>query len=407
MGLTAPIIVGFCGIGAEIGYWQMRSNALQGASDSAAFSAAAVLTQGMTLDDAQAAALRAALAKGLSEERLETPIVHHPPVAGAYAGDPNAVEVVLFERVKRHFSALYADSDTIRLSARAVARTAGSRPACILALHATEPAAIRFSGSSSIELDGCDITSNSIASNAIDFSGSTGVTAECVSAVGGVEGHESALTLTDCFSPYEYTRRFADPYASLAVPAAGPCSTSLKGALNSSPSDVVTVNPGTVCAAGAGGSTLQIKGDVTFNAGLYIFSGVEIRVNSTADLSGTGVTFVLRDGARMRMNGGAVTSLTAPADPANDYHGVLMFADPSDTAVNHILNGNSATSFTGVLYFPNADVTYSGSNFSGGTVCTILVGSTISFEGNSYFGSDCSGLGISDYETAQVILIKE
>ncbi len=407
MALSMPVIVGFCALGGEVMFWQYTQRTLQGAADAASFSGAGQLAQGRDGTVIDSAASNAAYETGLHLLRADTPIISTPPTSGVFAGDANAVEVTLQDNLPRLFTGIFYATDTIAVRARSVARIAGGRPACILALNKTAGQAVSFSGSSELELDGCDIASNSIADDAIDFSGATDVTAECASAVGGIDGASGSLTLTDCAAVFEGTRSFPDPYDHLALPAIGACDSALKTDLRVNPGDVRTVSPGTVCAAGAGGSNLGIKGDITFNAGVYIFDGVDISINATAELRGTDVTFVFTGGTTININGGADIELVAPSDPLDPYQGILFFADPADAGLSHSLSGSSATSFTGVLYFPTSDVTFTGTNDANPNACTLLVADTVAFTGASFFASDCTNLGISAAETAQVILIVE
>ena len=405
--LSMPVIVGFSALGAEVMYWQFTKRTLQGAADAASFSGVAQLVQGRDNSFIDASASNAAYETGLHPVHGVTPAISSPPATGAFAGDANAVEVTLQENLPRLFTSIFFNSDTIAISARAVARSAGGRPACILALNNSAAQAVSFSGSSELELDSCDIASNSVASDAIDFSGATDVTAECASAVGGIDGASGSLTLTDCAAPFEGTRSFPDPYDHLVMPLPGACDGALKADLRVNPSVTRTVSPGTVCAAGAGGSNLAIKGDISFDPGVYIFNGVDITINATAELRGDDVTFLFTGGTTITINGGADIELVAPSDPLDPYQGILFFADPADSNISHILSGSSATSFTGVLYFPSSDVTFTGTNDTDPDACTLLVADTIAFTGTSYFASDCTDLGITATETAQVVVIVE
>lgn len=405
--LSMPIIVGFCALGAEVMYWQYTKRTLQGAADAASFSGAAQLVQGRDGSYINNSASYAAYKSGLHPVHGVTPVVASPPAGGAFAGDALAVEVTLQENLPRLFTGIFYQTDTITISARAVARSAGGRPACILALNKSANKAVSFAGSSELELDACDIASNSVANDAIDFSGATDVTAECASAVGGVDGAGGSLTLTDCAAPYEGTRSFPDPYDHLVMPLPGVCNSGLKADLRVNPSVSRTVSPGTVCAVGAGGSNVGIKGDIDFNPGVYIFNGVDVTVNATAELRGTDVTFLFTGGSTVTINGGADIELEAPDDPLDPWQGVLFFGDPLDSGFSHTLSGSSATSFTGVLYFPTSNVTFTGTNDANPNACTLLVADTIAFTGTSFFASDCANLGISATETAQVVLIVE
>ncbi|PQA87100.1 pilus assembly protein TadG-related protein [Hyphococcus luteus] len=405
--VTAPVVVGFSALGAEVMYWQYNHRLLQSAADAAAFSGAAQLAQGRSVTDATAAASNAAYETGLKAARADTPAISSPPVSGTFAGDAKAVEVVLSDNLPRMFTGIFYDTDTVRISARAVSRTAGARPACVLALNKSASQAVSFAGSSTLVLQGCDVASNSIASDAIDFQGATDVTTECASAVGGIDGASGSLTLTDCAAPFAGSRPFPDPYEDLVFPASDTCDQALKNNLNVSPGVSRTVSPGTVTTFCTGSPNVMIQGDITFNAGQYIFDGVDVTVNSTASLYGSGVTIFLTGGARLTMNGGADVQLTAPTSDLDPYQGVLVFADPADSNVDHVLNGNSATSFTGALYFPTSDVTFSGTSDEDVSACTLLIADEVEFTGNSFFGSNCDAIGVETAETAQVVLIVE
>jgi len=405
-GVAAPVIVGFCALGAEVMYWQFTHRLLQSAADAAAFSGAAQLAQGKGSTDATTAADNAAYETGLNATRADTPIINTPPTSGAYSGDTKAVEVTLTDHLPRLFTSIFYSSDTVDISARAVARTAGARPACVLALNKSANKAVSFAGSSTLLLEGCDVASNSIAADAIDFAGATQVTTECASAVGGIDGADGNLTLTDCSSPFAGTRPFPDPYAGLAFPESDVCNQTLKDNLNQT-TGVVAVTPGTVTTYCAGSPNISMKADIAFAPGMYIFDGVNVTVNATATLVGTGVTFFLTGGAKLTMNGGATSALSAPTDPDDPYQGVLIYADPADADIQHTLNGDSATSFTGALYFPTSDVTYSGTNEEDLDSCTLLIADEIEFTGNNFFGSNCTALGVETAETAQVVLIVE
>lgn len=408
MGLVMPVVIGFCGIGVEVGYWLWTQRTLQSAADAAAFSGAAQVAQGRDSNDVRAAALNAAVGSGFAQLRADNPVIQSPPIAGPFAGDAMAVEVSLTDNVPRFFSKIFFSTESLKVSARSVSRTAGGRPSCILALNRTASKAVSFAGSSELELDGCDVASNSIASDSIDFQGATSVVTECASAVGGIDGdNPNRLTLTDCAQPFEGTRTFPDPYAHLTEPTPGACDNSLKADLGASPKQFRNVSAGTICGTGAGGPKVTIQGNIVFGPGVYILDGVDLKVNATAEVIGSGVTFFLTGGSTIDINGGADIQLQAPISSFDPYQGILFFADPDDAGLSHTLNGNSSTSFKGVLYFPSSEVTFSGTNDANPNACTLLVADTVEFTGNSYFASNCSSLGIVAAETAQVVLIVE
>lgn len=407
--VAAPVVVGFSALGAEVMYWQYTHRLLQSAADAAAFSGAAQLAQGYDSTTAQSAASNAAYETGLNASRASTPVINTPPSSGAYSGDARAVEVMLTDNLPRLFSSIFNSSDTVQISARSVSRTAGARPACVLALNKSAGQAVSFSGSSTLQLAGCDVASNSIASDAIDFQGATQVTTECASAVGGIDGASGNLTLTDCAAPYENARPFPDPYADLPFPTPGTCDAdgqTLKTTLNQT-GGTWTVSPATVTTYCPGNPSVSIKADITMNPGYYFFDGVDVTINAGASLIGDEVTIFLTGGAQLHINGAATVELTAPTSDTDPYQGVLFFADRADANVTHVLNGGSTTSYTGALYFPTSDVTYSGDNAEDPNSCTLLIADEIEFTGNNYFGSNCTGLGVETAQTAQVVVIVE
>ena len=404
-GVACPVIMGVTGVGAEVAYWQHNVRKLQNAADAASYSGAGQLTQGKDAATVSSAATQMAGASGFTSANGGSITVNAPPATGAYAGDTEAVEVILNGQIPRLFSGVFMDSEFVSITARSVARAAGNRPSCVLALSASAASAVKFGGSSDVQLEGCDVGANSISTSAINVATSDGVSTPCMSTAGEVSGNLSKLTLTDCARVYESSRIAPDPFAHVTMPPFLPsCDADLEDDLGSHHSNTLTVSPGRVCDK----SSLQIKANITFDPGTYVFDNVGISINASADLVGSGVTWILTGGSTIDINGGATIALSAPTDPASPYHGIVLYGDPADGALSQKLNGGSSTSFTGAIYFPKADVQFSGSNGTPSSPgCTLLVANTVEFTGNSFFGSDCSSLGLSSPATAQVVLIVE
>ena len=93
MGLTLPLLVGSVGLGTEVGLWYHKHRNVQGAADTAAYTAAVAYTNSQTSNlTVQAQAVTASYgyvagAKGV------TVIVNRPPKSGAYTATLNAIEV--------------------------------------------------------------------------------------------------------------------------------------------------------------------------------------------------------------------------------------------------------------------------------------------------------------------------
>lgn len=83
------------------------------------------------------------------------------------------------------------------------------------------------------------------------------------------------------------------------------------------------------------------------------------------------------------MAGGATVSLTAPT--SGQWQGILFYQDRSDSTASTLVGGTSQ-SMNGVLYFPDAGLTYTGGSSTVATATTIIA-NTISLVGNSYISS--------------------
>src|SRR5262249_14536615 len=159
-GLLAPAMVGFVGIGSEVGLWLYTRQTMQGAADSAALGAAnAVATgySGQKRSEAIAVAARYGFVNGTNGTTIT---VNQPPTSGNFTATANAVEVIVRRPQPRIFSALFLRSN-VSIAARAVARAGHSGDACVLALDPTARGAISAGGSSTINLNGCSIAANS------------------------------------------------------------------------------------------------------------------------------------------------------------------------------------------------------------------------------------------------------
>ena len=88
--------------------------------------------------------------------------------------------------------------------------------------------------------------------------------------------------------------------------------------------------------------------------------------------------------------------MTMSAPTSGEFSGILFYQDQdaADTVNDNKFNGGSATNFTGVLYFPNQEVEFTGGNTTGGS-CTQIVARLISFSGNSEMNNECDGTGVS------------
>jgi len=400
--IAFPVLIGAMGLGAEAGYWYLAQRKLQHAADVSAHAAAIRKRAGDDQRGLEVAALHVAQASGFAPD-TGTITVNTPPSSHAFAGDKGSIEVVLTRTQPLLFSSLFL-SDPVNIHARAVAKLNTASQACILALSPNAPGAVTVAGSTVVTLNGCDVASNSSASDALRMHGGGYLTTDCVNTVGGAVT-TSGLKLQTCDAVREQAPKTMDPYADIPEPAvSGIChrpdsfssgSTLLTPTYQSHPSGLRTLR---FC------NGLKVTGgNVTFNPGLYIIEG-EFAVNAGTTLVGSGVTFYLAKGASLKLNGGAKLNLDAPTEGL--FAGILFFGARDSTVATHQVNGSSGSTFNGAIYFPSSGVEYSGRAGSTGG-CTQIIGETVTFIGNSEVQSDCQAAGTRPIVTSQSVKLVE
>src|SRR5207247_903478 len=122
-------------------------------------------------------------------------------------------------------------------------------------------------------------------------------------------------------------------------------------------------------------------------------------------VTGTGVTLVLLGNSSLSINGGTV-NLSAPSDPrspTSPLNGVLIDAPQATGNIN--INGNGTVRLEGAMYFPKADVTWSGTAQPTNTHCSEVIAKTLTMSGGAYLStSDCDPLEVAH---TQIIALVE
>jgi Flp pilus assembly protein TadG len=385
--LAMPVVVSVGALSVETNLEHIRQTRLQVAADAAAYTGALDNRASADMETIRADAAATATSNGWTSA-TGTIQVHTPPTSGPNQ-TPTASEVVLTQTMPRYFTA-YFNSNPLVLRARAVAIYTTAADACILALDKTADAAVNVSGNTTVKLVGCDVMSNSVASDAVKVWGSATLNTDCVVSAGGYVTN-GGITLTGCPSAVTAAPRAHDPFDGLPVPP--------KGQNRSIPQNGnVTLNPGYY----SNGMTL--KGTVTLNPGTYYVSGGDFQVNANADVSGSGVTIFLESGSQVSINGTSHITLSPPT--SGTYSGVLFFGDPSSPGGANLFNGDNTSSLTGDIYFPTQSVSYQG-NFSGVGGCTQIVADTVQWTGNATIGVDCAAQGMTAIPARQAVKLVE
>jgi hypothetical protein len=378
--IAMPILIGAAGLGTEAGLWYYQHQNMQSAADAAAVSAAAAYyLQGndanLTLE-AEAVTPSYGLVDGVGGV---TVTANSPPQTGSHTTTPGAIEVVIARTEARLFSALWS-KQPVTISARSVAVATGGS-GCTLALDPSASGAMTAQGSVSVGLNGCSLFINSNNPTALVVGGSATISTVSVGVVGGVSGAD-AITTTRGIRTSQSP--LSDPYANTSFDAYSGCS-----AHNFTAKSTVTIGPGVYC----GGISLNAGANVTLSTGVYYLDQGSLTVNGSATLTGSGVTLVFTSSsghnyASARISGNAIINLTAPT--TGPTAGIVLFGDRAMTAgTTFRLEGGATQAFGGVIYLPNAALTYAGGS-DANTTCTQIIADTITFVGNSSLANNCS-----------------
>ena len=389
--LAAPVLLGGAGLAVETSFDYLSHSHLQSAADAAAYAAAIESMGGSNAATISAAALQQAGANGWSSGSGSAISVSTPPTSGPNQGVANAVEVRLTQNTPRFFTALF-NPHPMLIGARSVAITQTAANACILALNKTASQAVNFQGNTNVHLNGCDVVSDSIASDGINVWGSSVMSADCALSSGGVQNH-GGMTLSGCPAPISQAPRVADPFANLATPSAGQHQNIPGG----NPHGTLQLQPGSYT------NGMNLQGAVNLQPGVYYVSGGDFRVNANAVITGSGVTIYLAAGSNVTMNGTATVTLSAPT--SGTYSGILFFGARNGSGSN-VFDGTATSSMTGDIYFPSEAVAYQG-NFSGANGCTHVVADTVQWTGSSTLAVSCANQGMSPIPARQAVKLVE
>jgi Flp pilus assembly protein TadG len=405
-----PILVGGMGLGAETGYWYVTQRKLQHAVDVSAHAGGARLRAGDTKAQIDAAALNIALNTGLSAS-MGTILVNSPPTQGSKAGDTRSLEVVLTEVQPRLFSSVFS-STPVTVKTRAVSSIVANSKACVLALSPVASGAVTVTGSTNVNLQSCDVASNSNSSTSFLMSGSAALSAGCVYAVGQA-ATTSGLTLSQCAAIKTDAPVVRDPYADVAEPAAiGACRNRNVGTPNGPPTPITpSDNQPSGVKSARFCSGLDLKGSVTFAPGLYIIEGGNMTVNggdpnsnSVVQLSGTNVTFYFVNGGSLKLTAKATLNLSArTSDP---FSGILFFGSRTSAAASQTITGGAGSTLQGAVYMPQSNIQFTG-NSATSSGCTQVIGLTVTFSGNSSLQSNCTNAGTRTIKTNETVAIVE
>jgi hypothetical protein len=403
--LVLLVLVGFVGLGTEVGMWYAERRAMQNASDAAALGAGFDIYKNGKKSTGIVQAGQADSAKnGFTDgQNNVTVTVNYPPKQGKYANKNTAVETVVSKTRASLFASFFLDGP-VDIKVRSVATVKYISVYCILALSEHDEAALLFEGTADVQLKNCGINVNSDdGDGAMTAKGASVVGATYAEIVGGLNQTNNAeLDLGDITTGADAVD---DPYGNLDVPADTACDHGPSPVFKVGASKTMTLYPGRYCGG------LIIQGTAHLTAGEYVIDGGEFRIDSGAHVTTDtvdGVTIFLTGSgsnyAQVHINGNADINIVATTE--GDYKGIAFFQDRNAPVINsgspNTLNGGSNMNITGAIYFPKQRISFSGGNGSTGT-CTRIVAYMIDFTGTSGLNTDC-GYGFGESQSWPPVL---
>jgi Tfp pilus assembly protein PilX len=414
--LAMIMLVGFIGLGVEVGLWYAERRAMQTAADSAAMGGAWVIFEnqedksGDTLNpQITTAALTDSKTNGFDDATDDiTVTINHPPTKG-FSKNSSSVEAVIVKQRPTLFASFFLGDD-VNVTARSVASLKVLKAPCILALAEHEEKALFFSGTADVNLQNCGINVNSDDEDgAMTAQGASVVGAVYADIVGGLtQSNNAELDISDITTG---AKAFDDPYAALNVPTFDTVCDFNNIKVN--PGKTHTFTPGTYCGGidingtgtfepgdyfVKGAFSVGAQGIVTLGAGKYVIGGdftIQGGGHVTSDKP-NGVTIFMTKNpdtnayGQLTINAGAVVDITAAK--AGDYLGIAFFQDRNAPQINsgspNKFNGGSTMKITGAIYFPKQLLSFSGGT-AAQALCTRIIAYMISFSGTSGLGLGC------------------
>lgn len=170
--------------------------------------------------------------------------------------------------------------------------------------------------------------------------------------------------------------------------------TTLSNISQTKTADLASAQPGTY----TGG--IKVSCATTFAPGVYIIDGGGVEISGQYAVVGSGVMFVLKNGAYIKINGGSNINLTAiqaselvargvSQTDANALAGMLVFEDRrSYSNTRSVINGDSYTVLNGTIYLPNGAIDFTGTA-KVTSQCLMIAANTITITGTANMTTFC------------------
>ena len=390
--LMAPVLVGFTGLGTEVGLWFYTHQSMQSAADGAAFSAAVARAQGNTTsfrNEATAVAAR----YGFTDAANGTVVtVNQPPLSGPNTGNASAVEVLISQPQQRLFSGALLNTP-LTIAARAVAAADAPRVACILGLDPAAANTVQILNNAVLPDPNCGVASNSTSASSFVVSNNAIVQAPVSSSGGLISDINAQLRGSPNLAN---AAPVPDPYASANAGTPPACSAqNTSGTNNGSRTLRPDVYVGGVgMARFCAGLNFNNNFQVTLEPGIY-FIDTQLSIRNNAVLNGNGVTLVVNGNYAINLSNNAIINLQAPT--SGPTSGLIFFGSRTGTpTVTQTFSNNTVFNLTGAVYFPNQIINFENNGTTAPTGgCTQIVGRMVRLSNNVNIRANCNGTGTS------------
>jgi hypothetical protein len=399
MAFTLPVLIGFVGLGFDVGFWYFSKQNMQGAADAAAASAAAALSAGNNagyITEAKAVAAQRGLVDGQNNVSVGVTFPYADATTACPIGNDYCLQVVIQNTNEPAMLSRVLGQGNFTIGARSVAQVA-HETYCLLALNQGNVTGIDLTLlAGRVQFNNCSIGVNSTGSSAFTVTGFGSSELDAYTAtVAGAFNNQCPTCIFNWTHPIKTNvgapfTPIADPYSTVAVPAGHPPSSALSITSHTPCSPETPVGPfqagrtytlpAQTCyaqitinntanvtvlgggASGINGISVSAGGTLTLNTANYTIvgssAGISVSGGSVTLNAGGGTTYI--EGASgtpaIQVSGGALTTtssaggtidiLSGSSAPAVNMTGGAMTMTGNLTSTNNILGASGQPAIT-------------------------------------------------------------
>lgn len=384
VGLSIPALIGGAGFAVDTAQWYMWQRELQHSVDQAAYAGAWALAR----EESESLYKTRAEQEFAANQSKTKTFASEPNIRIAdYAGgtDNSVVVDATASKVLPFSSFLTGGAATISATAQASFAEGYDFNACLVSLKETGTGTT-IGGNATVKAQ-CGIAALSCGDDAISIDGSANVSTDIIVACGSVNASGNDDTIVEGVTGLE------DIYADLDPPTNDASRTykcSGKGK-----NKQASLLPGTY-------SSIVVQCATTLASGIYVIDGGLLDLAANYNVTGSGVMFVLRNGAHVKLGGnGSGNRISLTPMSASDFVGtayesdadklsdILIFEErDNNPSQDHIMNGNSNSLIEGLIYLPAGNLRINGTaNVS--AQCLQISANTIDIRGNAVLETLC------------------